>query len=52
MAHAVNLAKAMVFGPKAGFTLFIDISHLGFMMLYLLAAVVFVIMKSGWVVRR
>jgi len=40
----------VVFSP--GFTLFIDISHLGFMMLYLLMAVVFLIMKSGWVVRR
>ena len=37
----------VVFSP--GFTLFIDISHLGFMMLYLLAALVFAIMKSGWV---
>ena len=39
----------VVFSP--GFTLFIDISHLCFMMLYLLVAVVFLIMKSGWVVR-
>jgi len=38
----------VVFSP--GFTLFIDISHLGFMMLYLLMALVFLIMKSGWVV--
>jgi hypothetical protein len=37
----------VVFSP--GFTLFIDISHLGFMMLYLLTALVFSIMKSGWV---
>ena len=37
----------VVFSP--GFTLFIDISHLGFMMLYLLTALVFLIMKSGWV---
>ena len=37
----------VVFSP--GFTLFIDISHLGFMMLYLLTAIVFAIMKSGWV---
>jgi hypothetical protein len=36
----------VVFSP--GFTLFIDISHLGFMMLYLLTALVFSIMKSGW----
>ena len=40
----------VVFSP--GFTLFIDISHLGFMMLYLLTAIVFAIMKSGWVVRK
>ena len=40
----------VVFSP--GFTLFIDISHLGFMMLYLLTALVFSIMKSGWVVRK
>lgn len=40
----------VVFSPD--FTLFIDISHLGFMMLYLLTAIVFLIMKSGWVVRR
>ncbi|MBW1910843.1 MAG: FeS-binding protein [Deltaproteobacteria bacterium] len=38
----------VVFSP--GFTRFIDISHLGFMMLYLLMALVFLIMKSGWVV--
>jgi hypothetical protein len=36
----------VVFSP--GFTLFIDISHLGFMMLYLLTALIFSIMKSGW----
>ena len=36
----------VVFSP--GFTLFIDISHLGFMMLYLLAALIFLITKSGW----
>ncbi len=40
----------VVFSP--GFTLFIDISHLGFMMLYLLTALVFSIMKSGWVVKK
>jgi len=38
----------VVFSPD--FTLFIDISHLGFMILYLLTALVFLIMKSGWVV--
>jgi hypothetical protein len=38
----------VVFSP--GFTLVIDISHLGFMMLYLLMALVFLIIKPGWVV--
>jgi len=36
----------VVFSPA--FTLFIDISHLGFMMFYLLAALLFRIFKSGW----
>jgi magnesium-transporting ATPase (P-type) len=36
----------VVFSP--GFTMFIDISHLGFMMCYLFAAIVFLIMRSGW----
>jgi len=36
----------VVFSP--GFTLFIDIAHLGFMMAYLLAALIFLIFKSGW----
>lgn len=36
----------MLFSP--GFTLFIDISHLGFMMLYLFSALIFLLMKSGW----
>ena len=36
----------VVFSP--GFTLFIDIAHLGFMMFYLLAALFFRIIKSGW----
>ena len=40
----------VVFSP--GFTLFVDISHLGFMMVYLFAALVFVILKSGWVAER
>ena len=40
----------VVFSP--GFTLLIDISHLGFMMLYLLLALVFRFIKSGWVVAR
>ena len=36
-----------VFSP--GFTLFIDISHLGFMMLYLLSAAVFALLKAEWI---
>ena len=36
----------VVFSPS--FTLFIDIAHLGFMMFYLLAALLFLIIKSGW----
>ena len=40
----------VVFSP--GFTLFIDISHLGFMMAYLFSAVFFLIIKSGWVVKK
>lgn len=36
----------VTFSP--GFTLLIDIAHLGFMMAYLLAALIFVILKSGW----
>ena len=36
----------VVFSPE--FTLFIDISHLGFMMLYLFSALIFLIAKSGW----
>ena len=37
----------VVFSP--GFTLFIDIAHLGFMMFYLIAALLFLILKSGWI---
>jgi hypothetical protein len=38
----------VVFSP--GFTLFIDISHLGFMMVHVLMAIVFqIIKKSKWV---
>lgn len=33
-------------------TMFVDIAHLGLMMLFLLAALVFVLMKRGWVRRR
>jgi len=40
----------VVFSP--GFTLSIDIFHLCFMLLYLLTALVFLIMKSGWVVKE
>lgn len=40
----------VVFSP--GFTLVIDISHLGFMMLYLLMALVFLIIKTDWFVRK
>lgn len=36
----------VVFSP--GFTMLIDISHLGFMMAYLVAALVFLIFRSGW----
>ncbi len=36
----------VVFSPE--FTLFIDISHLGFMMFYLFAALLFLIIKFGW----
>ena len=37
----------IVFSP--GFTLFIDTAHLGFMMLYLFPAFIFLLMKSGWI---
>lgn len=40
----------VVFSP--GFTFFIDLSHIGFMMFYLFTALTFLIMKSGWVVRK
>ena len=40
----------VVFSP--GFTIFVDISHLGFMMFYLLFAAIFLGVKSGWVRRR
>jgi hypothetical protein len=40
----------VVFSPD--FTLFIDISHLGFMMVYIFSALFFLIIKSGWVVRK
>ncbi|MBW2707916.1 MAG: FeS-binding protein [Deltaproteobacteria bacterium] len=37
----------VIFSPE--FTVFIDISHLGFAMIYLFTALVLVIMKRGWV---
>ncbi|MDZ7698476.1 MAG: FeS-binding protein [Deltaproteobacteria bacterium] len=40
----------VVFSP--GFTMFVDISHLGFMMFYLLFAAVCLVIKSGWVQTR
>lgn len=38
----------VAFSP--GFTVFIDIAHLGFMMCFALAALVFMVLKKGWVV--
>jgi hypothetical protein len=40
----------VTFSPN--FTLFIDLSHLGFMMVYLLTALFFLIIKSGWIARE
>ncbi len=40
----------VVFSP--GFTLVVDISHLGFMMAYLFAALAFLIMGRGWVEQK
>jgi hypothetical protein len=37
----------VVFSPE--FTVFFDVAHLGFIMLYLLFAVAFLLLKSGWV---
>ncbi len=37
----------IVFSPN--FTMFIDISHLVFVMIFLLAVAVFLFMKTGWV---
>jgi len=37
----------VTFSPN--FTLFIDLSHLGFMMAYLLTALLFLIIRSGWI---
>ena len=40
----------IVFSP--GFTLFIDISHLGFMICYMFSALLFLAMRSGWLKPR
>lgn len=40
----------VVFSPN--FTLFVDIAHLGFIMIYLLTALLFLILRSGWLVRK
>ena len=40
----------VAFSP--GFTFFIDISHLGLMMIYLFSAILFLVIRSGWVVAR
>jgi uncharacterized membrane protein len=40
----------VVFSPD--FTFYIDISHLGLMMIYLFSAFVFLVIRSGWVVVR
>jgi hypothetical protein len=40
----------VVFSPS--FTLFIDVAHLGFVMIYLLAALFVLVLKSTWVVSK
>jgi len=40
----------VVFSPN--FTLLIDVTHLGFVMIYLLTALFLLILKSTWVVRK
>ncbi|MDM8551562.1 FeS-binding protein [Desulfobacterales bacterium HSG2] len=40
----------IVFSP--GFTMFVDISHLIFMMIFLLVTAVFLVMKTGWLTLR
>ena len=40
----------VVFSP--GFTLFIDIAHLGFMMIYLFAVLFFAVFRSRWLVPK
>ncbi|MBI5582389.1 MAG: FeS-binding protein [Deltaproteobacteria bacterium] len=35
-----------------GLVMFIDLAHLGFMFAYLIAALIFILMKSGWAVER
>ena len=39
----------VVFSPL--FTMFIDISHLAFMMFLMLSGILFIVMKKGWVVQ-
>lgn len=40
----------ILFSP--GFTMFIDISHLIFMMIFLMVTAVFLVMKTGWLTPR
>jgi hypothetical protein len=40
----------LFFSP--GLVLFADLAHLGFMFAYLIAALIFILMKSGWVMPR
>jgi hypothetical protein len=40
----------LFFSP--GLVLFVDLAHLGFMFAYLIAALIFIFMKSGWVVEK
>jgi hypothetical protein len=40
----------VTFSP--GVTMFVDIAHLGFMMIFLLAALAFVLTKQKWVTAR
>jgi hypothetical protein len=42
--------QGVSFSPT--FTMVVDISHLGFMMAYLAAAVLFLVLKQGWVTER
>jgi hypothetical protein len=40
----------LFFSP--GLVMFIDLAHLGFMFAYLIAALIFILAKSGWVAER